>query len=122
MLQTDEFRAIDRHVWFETHDAKKPTLTVTDAANTQLKKDRFLMQTQAGTFAGAKKDSAEWSFRWKAPKAEIAAVRFWLAGNAADNDSTDSGDDPVGRFVNLDQATVAVGQSSWGAIKALYDE
>lgn len=101
-------------------DKTKPggDLTVTDAENTQLSDDkRFLKHTAKGTFAGAKKESAEWSFSWKAP--DIADVRFHRSGNSANNDNDKTGDRIIARFQNVTRmAPVGVLRTTWGRIEA----
>jgi len=96
------------------------TLTVTDATNTQLSNNRYLKQTTAGTFAGAQTGSAEWSFKWTAPN--LAQVRFWAAGNSANNNGDTSGDHIafLPRTVLSKMEPVATARSSWGRIKAAY--
>ena len=95
------------------------TLTVTDATNTQLSNNRYLKHTETGTYAGAKTGSAEWTFRWTAP--DLPGVRFWVAGNAADNDGGTGGDHIAFTSPRVSRAApVAVVRRSWGQVKAAY--
>ena len=95
------------------------TLTVTDATNTQLSNNKYLKHTETGTYAGAKTLSADWTFKWTAP--DLPEVRFWVAGNAANNDGNTTLDHIAFSSPKLSRlAPVAVVRRSWGRVKAAY--
>jgi hypothetical protein len=50
----------------------------------------YLKHTSSGTFPGA--DSASWVFKWIAPFQGTGVSHFYLAGNAANNNGSTSGD------------------------------
>jgi hypothetical protein len=50
---------------------------------------QYIEHTQPGT-GGA--SSRAWQIQWTAPATDIGAVRFFVAGNAANNDGTQNGD------------------------------
>jgi hypothetical protein len=60
------------------------------SANATYNRD-FMKHTTAGTFAG-QTSSASWPIRWTAPVIGTGPVTFYLAGNAANNSSTNQGD------------------------------
>ena len=65
-----------------------------DAANTQVSETnnkQYIQHTAAGTAAGTN-DAHSWEFEWTAPDADIGAITFYAAGNAANGDSTSGGD------------------------------
>lgn len=70
--------------------------TVTDAVNTQLSDNAapardYMKQTSTGTYAGTG-GSASWQFDWTAPATDVGTVTFYVAGNAANNNGSTSGD------------------------------
>jgi hypothetical protein len=92
------------------------TLTITDDRNTWISEGEgierdYVKQSYDGTFAGA--DSARWHLDWTAPPAGSGPVRFYLAGNAANNNEATSNDYIYGldRLVDegLDPASIASG-------------
>ncbi len=71
-------------------------IILTDTLRTQLKSGNiggnertYIEHTQAGT---GNSGTASWSFRWRAPAASTGRVTFYVAGNAANNNSTSFGD------------------------------
>jgi hypothetical protein len=52
---------------------------------------QYIEHTQLGTFAGTPAGHT-WQIRWTAPSADIGTVRFFAAGNAANNDGTNQQD------------------------------
>jgi hypothetical protein len=68
------------------------TIIVTDPVNTQLSGGQYLKQTQAGTAAGTLDGPVVWNFDWTAPATGGEDVIFYAAGNAANNNSSTSGD------------------------------
>ena len=66
-------------------------------ANTQLNSDtglngrQYIQHTQAGTSAPIA-GSRTWQARWTAPASDVGPVRFYVAGNAANNDGTNQND------------------------------
>jgi len=70
------------------------TVTITDPVNTQkstLFLSTYVKHTLSGTFAGTS-GQASWSYDWTAPPAGSGTARFFVSGNAANNDSTPDGD------------------------------
>jgi hypothetical protein len=70
------------------------TLQVTDSQRTQIKTDdgkRYLEHRAQGTAAGTV-GGTSWSFRWVAPSSDAGVVTFYAAGNAANNDNKNTGD------------------------------
>lgn len=53
--------------------------------------NQYLTHTINGTFRGTA-NTASWEFDWTAPAAGTGPVRFYVAGNAANNNGSDSGD------------------------------
>lgn len=77
------------------------TFTVTDAQRTQIKTDdgkQYVEHRTAGTFAGTT-GGASWSVHWTAPGPETGVVAFYAAGNAANNNSANTGDNIYTTFV-----------------------
>lgn len=75
------------------------TLSVTDAANTQLNPadNNFVNHTSAGVDNavanwGGLGNAAEYPVRWQAPAGDIGPITFWAAGNAINSDFTFLGD------------------------------
>ncbi|MBZ0265373.1 choice-of-anchor D domain-containing protein [bacterium] len=64
-------------------------LTVTNAQQTQLN-GSFLKHTSNGTFQN--QNSGTWAFQWTAPAEGTGDVTFYVAGNAANNNGSTSGD------------------------------
>ena len=52
---------------------------------------RYVEHNSAGTFAN-NPGPVEWTFRWRAPNSNVGRVHFFVAGNAANNSGTNSGD------------------------------
>jgi len=71
------------------------SFTITDTANTQLLTEtgvQFVTHRAVGTRAGTS-ESSTWEVQWTPPAdAGIGNVTFYVAGNAANNDGTASGD------------------------------
>ncbi|MBW3624913.1 MAG: hypothetical protein KY468_16045, partial [Armatimonadetes bacterium] len=74
------------------------TITVTDPANTQLigsppvTSPQYIAQTSQGTAEGQPDVGPTWSFQWTAPPQGSGNVTFYAAGNAANGNSSASGD------------------------------
>jgi hypothetical protein len=51
----------------------------------------YVEHNLAGTFAG-QPNGAEWTFNWVAPAEDLGPVTFYAAGDQADNDGTEQGD------------------------------
>ena len=51
----------------------------------------YVEHNLSGTFAG-QPNSAEWTFNWTAPAQNLGPVTFYAAGDQADNDGTEQGD------------------------------
>jgi uncharacterized protein (TIGR03437 family) len=74
------------------------TLIITDNARTQLfagtiggNQRTYVEHTFTGT-APSSPGQGSWSFRWRAPEISTGTVTFYVAGNAANGDSTNFGD------------------------------
>lgn len=52
----------------------------------------YVKHVLAGTYSGTHDTSPGWGFRWVAPNTSAGTVRCYAAGNAANDDSTGSGD------------------------------
>ncbi|HLG16094.1 MAG TPA: choice-of-anchor V domain-containing protein [Blastocatellia bacterium] len=52
---------------------------------------QYIEHTQVGSMAPSP-GSRTWQVRWTAPTTDMGAVRFFVAGNAANNDTTNQGD------------------------------
>ena len=72
------------------------TIARADSQNTQISggnapNPQYIKQTSNGTHAG-QADSSDWGFDWTAPQGDIGSVTFYLAGNAANNNNSATGD------------------------------
>ena len=72
------------------------TVVVTEPGTTQLSDNPapdpdFLKHTSGGTFPG-NPNGGTWNFQWVAPDAGMGTVTFYVAGNAANNNGSTSGD------------------------------
>jgi len=52
---------------------------------------QYIEHTQVGTFPGTS-GGHTWQVGWTAPSSDVGTVRFYAAGNAANNDTTNQGD------------------------------
>lgn len=52
---------------------------------------QYIRQTSAGTFA-EQSGGASWTFNWTAPATDVGPVRFYAAGNQANNNGANTGD------------------------------
>jgi hypothetical protein len=71
------------------------TLQVGPDGFTQIKLDagvQFIEHTSLGTRAGTPDGPVNFDFAWKAPDSNVGEVFFSVAGNAANNDGTNTGD------------------------------
>ena len=78
----------------DANGARAGSFTTDAVANTQLtetKSKQYIQHTTAGTAAGTN-DAHSWEFEWTAPDADIGPITFYAAGNAANNDSSTTGD------------------------------
>ena len=69
------------------------TLTATNTTNTQVRSSggiQYISHTGPGTQAGSAQGT--WTFNWTAPATAVGAIRFGAAGNAANNNLSNSGD------------------------------
>lgn len=67
------------------------TMLVTMAAHTQKSVSfsrQYIKHTFVGTYGGTPNVSPGWQYRWVAPAVGAGNVRFYVAGNAANNDGT----------------------------------
>lgn len=77
------------------------TFAVVNAQQTQIKTEggrQYVEHRTAGTFAGTS-GGATWTVRWTAPAASTGIVAFYAAGNAANNNNANSGDNIYTAFV-----------------------
>ena len=74
-----------------------------------------------GTFAGTPDGPTTWSFGWTAPPTGSGIVTWYVAGNAANGDGTNSGDYIyTAGNVSTEKPTTAVAKTTWGKIKTKY--
>jgi hypothetical protein len=69
------------------------TLTATNTTNTQVRSSggiQYISHTGPGTQAGSAQGT--WTFNWTAPATAVGGIRFGAAGNAANNNLSNSGD------------------------------
>ena len=59
--------------------------------DTGLKGRQYVQHTQAGSSAPIV-GSRTWQLKWTAPTSDVGSVRFYVAGNAANNDGTNQND------------------------------
>ena len=71
-------------------NATAGAIVISDGTNTQANGD-YINHTSAGTNAGSTTGNS-WNFQWTAPSAGTGDVTFYVAGNAANNNSSTSGD------------------------------
>lgn len=118
-----------QHEWgfeaaaLDAADQQAGEFAVVDALRTQLSDNAgtnpdYMKQTELGTEAGTYDGPVSWTFRWLAPDAPSAD--FYVAANAADESSDPSGDYVYTLHVTVPQATVAVRNTAWAAVKSLY--
>jgi hypothetical protein len=76
-----------------TGEQQAGTLTATNATNTQVRSSggiQYISHTGPGTQTGSAQGT--WIFNWTAPATAVGAIRFGAAGNAANNNLSNSGD------------------------------
>ena len=74
----------------------------------QILSGRYLTHSAAsGSTFRAQRSQAAWEFDWTAPAAGTGAVRFYVAGNAANNNGSDSGDRIYSSNLALGEASTA---------------
>jgi len=79
----------------EQGDQQAGTITVTDLTNTQSSTSEginYLKHTSSGTYARTTDGPVSWTFTWTAPSSGTGRVRFYIAGNAANNNGNNQGD------------------------------
>jgi hypothetical protein len=93
---TVEISDTDQSRWgFELTPLDIGTVTITDPSNTQFSSsggNSYVKHTSAGTHAGTPNGPVSWSFDWTAPVEPPSTVTFYAAGNAANNNGSNSGD------------------------------
>lgn len=52
---------------------------------------QYVEHSSSGTFAG-QRNGASWTFNWTAPSTDVGTVTFYVAGNQANNDGLNDGD------------------------------
>ncbi len=80
---------------------------ITDPTNTQLNSSNYVNHTSAGTNAGDPSGNM-WTFDWTAPAAGTGPVTFYVAGNAANNNFSSSGDYIYAIEMTVDEAAPAL--------------
>ena len=74
-----------------------------------------------GTFLGTLGGPVAWTFNWTAPATGSGPVTWYVAGNAANGNGTNSGDYIyTSNAVSIEQAPSAVETTTWGKIKMKY--
>ena len=74
------------------------SVILTEPARTQLitsgisGNQRFYVEHTTGGANPTGSGTGSWTFKWQAPAASVGRVRFFVAGNAANNDNTQLGD------------------------------
>ena len=98
-----------------------------DVARTQLSTDlgtgrQYAKHTSLGTDAGVADTSPGWAVRWASPADPVESVTFYVAGNAANNNSFSSGDFIYTATLHYDSTQTAISESpvTWSRIKSLY--
>ncbi len=74
--------------------ARAGSFEVDSAANTQVSEansKQYIKQTAVGSAQGTN-DAHSWEFQWTAPDADVGAITFYAAGNAANGDFGIAGD------------------------------
>ena len=102
-------------VAFDSAHTQVGTLVASDADHTQLDSG-YIMHTSAGTFAGTADGPVSWSFEWIAPGSDVGPVTFYAAGNAANNDGANTGDQIYTVSQEL-QVAVGVQSRNWSGLK-----
>lgn len=75
------------------------TLSITESGRTQLISNpvggnlrQYIQHSFNGTSANGGSNQGRWTFHWKAPAQSVGRVTFYVAGNAANNNGSQSGD------------------------------
>jgi hypothetical protein len=71
---------------------QSPTSDAQVIAETGFGGRQYVEHTQIGTLG---QGNRTWQIRWTAPSTDVGTVRFFVAGNAADNDGTNQGNDYI---------------------------
>jgi hypothetical protein len=71
---------------------QSPTSDAQVIAETGFGERQYIEHTQIGTIG---QGNRTWQVRWTAPSSDIGTVRFFVAGNAADGDGTNQGNDYI---------------------------
>lgn len=97
------------------------TLIVTDIGRTQLgqamlggKERQYINHTFPGTTTGGANENS-WTFTWKAPAQSVGKVTFYAAGNAANNNNSQTGDLIYTKNVSMNPASAL---SSFASVSA----
>lgn len=77
---------------------QSPTSDSQVIAETGFGERQYIEHTQIGTIG---QGNRTWQIRWTAPSSDVGTVRFFVAGNAADGDGTNQGND----FIYLSSAS-----------------
>ncbi|HEY0462426.1 MAG TPA: choice-of-anchor V domain-containing protein [Pyrinomonadaceae bacterium] len=67
---------------------------------------KYIEHTLPGTFGG-QQGGASWTFNWTAPATNVGAIKLYAAGNQANNDGTNSGDQIYVTNVTIQPPVVA---------------
>ncbi|MEE9554340.1 MAG: choice-of-anchor V domain-containing protein [candidate division Zixibacteria bacterium] len=93
---TVELSDIGQSRWgFEITPLTEGSVNITDATNTQLSISNgksYVKHTSTGTYQGNSNGPVNWSFDWTAPSNPSDSIIFYAAGNAANNNFSNSGD------------------------------
>jgi len=80
---------------FEITPLTEGSVTITDPTHTQMSTSggkTYIKHTSAGTYAGNSNGPTSWTFDWTAPTLPPDSVIFYAAGNAANNNFSNTGD------------------------------
>jgi hypothetical protein len=70
---------------------------------------QYVEHNLTGTFPG-QRNSASWTFNWTAPASDVGPVTFYAAGNQANNDNNNSGDQIYTTSLTINPPAVSIGQ------------
>jgi hypothetical protein len=87
----------------DSNNNRAGTIIVTDSTNTQLS-DKYLKHRLSGAFFNPDQ-SPGWNFQWKAPSSGIPVI-FYVAGNAANGDGSNGGDQIYSKSFPLSPAAI----------------
>jgi hypothetical protein len=69
---------------------------------------QYIEHNLTGTFPG-QRNSATWTFNWTAPSADVGPVTFYAAGNQANNDNNNTGDQIYTASLRVNPPAISTG-------------